>query len=59
MECRPLLKIELHAHLDVNVTPQILHDIWTRKEQAGCTTSPIDPLNLTREEWYTDSNTKE
>ncbi|KAG6058011.1 hypothetical protein E4U17_000613 [Claviceps sp. LM77 group G4] len=56
MECPPLLKIELHAHFEVNVTPQILHDVWIRKQQAGCKTSPID---LMREEKYTDSNTEE
>ncbi|KAG6185383.1 hypothetical protein E4U27_000542 [Claviceps purpurea] len=59
MECPPLLKIELHAHFEVNVTPQILHDIWIRKQQAGRKTSPTDPLDLTREEKYTDSNTEE
>ncbi|KAG5937476.1 hypothetical protein E4U60_001915 [Claviceps pazoutovae] len=52
MEYPPLLKIELHAHFEVNVTPQILHDIWIRKQQADY------PLDLTREEKYTDSNTE-
>ena len=43
---KPLPKIELHAHLTGSITPQTLHEIWTKPKLVSPSLALDDPLNV-------------